>query len=93
MAKEQTVVESLVVRLCEERNLWIVHDSIDINVDEYPQLKGMTQDEMQDYIKQNASDMQAPSSCDWADSLYDALYQQDVVREKDSGGDAFVYFE
>ena len=89
--REETKVETLQVRLCEEQTLWVVRDSIDINVSEYPELEGMTEEEMTEYVKENAQDMAAPSDCDWADSLYDALSQQDVVREKDTNNDTFIY--
>ena len=89
--REEIKVETLKVRLCEEQTLWVVRDSIDINVSEYPELEGMTEEEMTEYVKENAQDMAAPSDCDWADSLYDALSQQDVVREKDTNNDTFIY--
>ncbi len=88
---EATKVETLQVRLCEEQTLWVVRDSIDINVSEYPELEGKTEEEMIEYVKENAYDMAAPSDCDWADSLYDALSQQDVIREKDTNNDTFIY--
>ena len=91
--KEETKVETILVRLCEEQTLWVVRDSIDINVSEYPELEGMTEEEMKDYIKDNAYDMAAPSCCDWAESLYDAISQQDVIREKDTNYDTFIYFD
>ena len=53
----------------------------------------MSEEEMQEYIKDNSSEMAAPSNCNWADSLYDALVQQDVIREKDTNYDTFVYFD
>jgi hypothetical protein len=89
--REEIKVETLQVRLCEEQTLWIVRDSIDISVSEYPELEGMTEEEMTEYVKENSQDMAAPSDCDWADSLYDALSQQDVVREKDTNNDTFIY--
>ncbi len=89
--KEETKVETLKVRLCEEQTLWVVRDSIDIEVSEYPELEGMTEEEMIEYVKENAYDMAAPSYCEWADSLYDALSQQDVIREKDTNNDTFIY--
>jgi len=89
--KQVEKVETLQVRMCEEQTLWVVRDSIDINVSEYPELEGMTEDEMIEYVKENSYDMAAPSGCDWADSLYDALSQQDVIREKDTNNDTFIY--
>lgn len=91
--KREEKVDTLLVRLCEEQTLWIVRESIEINLNEYPELEGMSQDEIQEYIKENASDMASPSNCDWADSLYDAISQKDVVREKETGYETYVYFE
>ncbi len=91
--KREEKVDTLLVRLCEEQTLWIVRESIEINLNEYPELEGMSQDEIQEYIKENASDMTSPSNCDWADSLYDAISQKDVVREKETGYETYVYFE
>lgn len=91
MEKENTKIETLKVRICEEQTLWIVRESIDINVNEYPELNGMTEEEMTEYIKENSYNMPAPSNCDWADSLYDAISQMDVVREKDTGHETFIY--
>jgi hypothetical protein len=91
--QEVSKVDTLLVRICEEQTLWIVRDSININISEYPELEGMSEEEMQEYIKDNSSEMAAPSNCNWADSLYDALVQQDVIREKDTNYDTFVYFD
>ena len=84
---------SLMVRLCESQQMWLVHDSVDIEVSEYPELEGMTEEEMKDYIKENAWSMAAPSSCEWADSLGDAMEQQDIIRDKETDRSSEVYFD
>jgi hypothetical protein len=85
--------KTITVRICEEQTLWVVKDSIDIDLNEYPELKDLSDEDAQKYIEDNRWDMKAPSSCSWADSLGDALDQQDVIREKDTGTETYVEFE
>ena len=84
---------TMTVRVCEEQTNWIVKDSIEIDFSEYPELKDLSDEDAQKYIEDNRWDMKAPSSCDWADSLGDALDGQDVVREKDLGTETFIEFD
>jgi hypothetical protein len=84
---------TMTVRICEEQKNWIVRDSIEIEFSEYPELKDLSDEDAQKYIEDNRWDMKAPSSCDWADSLGDALEQQDIVREKDTGTETFIEFD
>jgi hypothetical protein len=85
-------VKTLSVRVCEEQTLWIVRDSIEINVSEYPELNGMTEDEMVEYIKNNSSEMAAPSGFNtYNNDLSSVLFEQDVVREKDTSNNTFIY--
>lgn len=91
--KTEEKVESITIRRCESQSLWVVRDSIDINISEYPELEGKNLDEIKSYIEENIWDMKAPSNCEWADSLGDAIDQQDVIREKDTGSDYHIYFE
>lgn len=53
----------------------------------------MNEEEIQDYIKEGAWSMTAPSSCDWADSLGDVIEQQDIIREKETDRSSEVYFD
>lgn len=84
---------TMTVRVCEEQKNWIVKDSIEIDFSEYSELKDLSDEDAQKYIEDNRWDMKAPSSCDWADSLGDALDQQDIIREKDLGTETFVEFD
>ena len=58
----------------------LFYRSIKIDVSNYPELEGMTDDEISDYIKENASEMKPTK--DFYDSLYEEIADQDVVREK-----------
>jgi hypothetical protein len=88
----ETTPKTIEVRMTESYSTWVVRESIEINVADYPELEGMTEEEMTDYITSNASDMKA-SNQEYYDSLYEELLQMDVVRDKISGEDSEIIVE
>ncbi len=88
----ETTPKTIEVRMTESYSTWVVHESMEINVSDYPELEGMTEDEMTDYILANASDMKS-SNEEWYDSLYDELLQMDVTREKITGEETEIVVE
>lgn len=89
---EETKTKTIEVRMTESYSTWVVHESLEINVEDYPELEGMTEEEMTDYITSNASEMK-PSNEEWYDSLYDELMQMDVTREKITGEESDIVVE
>lgn len=81
------------VRITESYSTWIVRDNITIDTSSYPELEGMSEEEAQDYIQSNASEMSAPEGYDYCDNLYEALMEQDVVRDKISNEDTEIEFD
>jgi hypothetical protein len=69
----------------------LIYESLDIDVSNYPELAGMTDDEISDYIKENSSEMKPTN--DFYDSLHDELMDQDIVREKIPRVDSEVWAE
>lgn len=59
---------------------WVIREPVEIDTDNYPELEGMSEDEVKEYIRENASEMSPVS--DWAESLMDECLQSDVRREK-----------
>jgi hypothetical protein len=59
----------------------LIYRTLKINVEDYPELEGKSDDEIIDYIKENASKMKATDDESYF-SLYDELQDQDIVREK-----------
>lgn len=57
----------------------IVRESIDINMEDYPELAGMTREEAIDYIEANAWEMAATD--DMFSSLGEQLTDMDISRE------------
>jgi hypothetical protein len=88
----ETTPKTIEVRMTESYSTWVVRESMEINVEDYPELEGMTEEEMTDYIMSNASDMKS-SNEEWYDSLYEELLQMDVVRDKITGEESEIVVE
>lgn len=81
------------VRMTESYSTWIVRDSVTIDTSNYPELEGMSEEDAQDYIQANAYEMSAPEGYDYCDNLYEALMEQDVVRDKITDEDSEISFD
>ena len=68
------------------------HESIEIDIANYPELDGKTDAEIIEYISQNAFNMK-PVNSEWYDSLGEELEDQDVIREKITSTDRDVWAE
>lgn len=88
----ETTPKTIEVRMTESYSTWVVRESMEINVEDYPELAGMTEEEMSDYIMSNASDMK-PTNEEYYESLYEELLQMDVMREKITGEETEVVVE
>jgi hypothetical protein len=87
-----TTTKTISVKMVEYYNTMLVREPVTINVEDYPELNGMSEEEMQEYIKENWSDMK-PTNDEWYDSLYEECSQSDVVREKITGEERECYFD
>ena len=68
----------------ESYTTYVVREPITIDLDDYPELEGMTNDEIVYYLEGNSSDLK-PQNSDSYDSLSDELIDRDVVKEKITG--------
>ena len=92
---EETVVTSpktISVRCVEYYSTMLVREPVTINVEDYPELQGMSEEEMKDYIKENWSDMKSTNE-QWYESLWDECNQSDVTREKITDEESECYFD
>lgn len=82
----------LKVYYTEGYSMYIVKAPVEIDTDDYPELAGLSNDEIAKYITDNAIDMKS-STGDEPDrySLYDECYEEDIVREKETGNE--VHFK
>lgn len=65
----------------ESYTTYIVREGITIDLDDYPELEGMTNEEIVDYLEDNSSDMK-PQNDEFYDSLSDELFEKDIIKDK-----------
>jgi hypothetical protein len=70
------------IRLVEHSSVMNVYDEIELDIDNYPELKDMDEDEILEYINENSSSMSPISDDSYSDNLLDDLQEQDIIREK-----------
>jgi hypothetical protein len=70
------------IRLVEYSSVMNVYDEIELDIDNYPELKDMNEEEILEYINKNSSSMDPISDDSYSDNLLDDLQEQDIIREK-----------
>ena len=65
----------------ESYTTYIVREPITIDLEDYPELEGMTNEEIVDYLDGNSSEMKS-TDLDMYDSLSDELIEKDSIKEK-----------
>ena len=88
----QETVTTISVRMVEYYNTMVVREPVEIKVEDYPELNGMSEEEIQEYISENWSDMK-PTNEEWFESLYEECSQSDVIREKITGEEQECRFD
>jgi len=73
----------------EEFTTYVVREPITIDLDDYPELEGMTNDELITYLEGNSLDMKAQDSDNY-DSLSDELIDMEILQDK-IYGDTYSY--
>ena len=78
----------------EGYSMWIVKKPIEIDTDDYPELKGLSNDEIEKYLTDNATEMKSTSG-DEPDSysLYDECYEQEDIRNKETNNEVSFQIE
>ena len=71
----------------------IYREEITINVDDYPQLEGMTDEEILEFVQFNASDIYKKGDEENGYSLWDEMIEQDIERERIKGEEVDVIIE
>ena len=75
--------KTIKIHQTEAYTTFIVREPITIDLDDYPELDGMTSNEIVDYLEGNSLDMKPTD--DGYESLSDELIEMDILREKISG--------
>jgi hypothetical protein len=85
--------KTITVRMTESYSTWIVRESVELNVEDYPELKGMSQEEMEEYISENWDSMKPTDENSFYDSLLEQCRDADLVRDKITNEDYECRFE
>ena len=70
----------------------VYRESMEIDTDNYPELEGMTEDEISDYIDNNIWDMN-PVNSDLYETLGEELMDKDVENDHIGGEETTFYVE
>jgi hypothetical protein len=73
----------------ESYTTWLVREPIEIDTDNYPELEGMSEDEVKEYIRDNYYEMK-PTNEEWFADLGEELNQMDIRRDKIYGEESDV---
>lgn len=84
-------MENIKVYMTTSHHVTNYHNSLTVNEETHPELKGMTQEEMKTYIMQNAESM-SPID-DSYESLYDELQQSEIQSDHWRNLDEGIEFE
>lgn len=76
----------------ESYTTWLVKEPVEIDTDNYPELDGMSEDEVKEYIRENYWDMK-PTNNEWFENLGEELEQSDVRRDKIYNEESDIIFD
>jgi hypothetical protein len=68
----------------ESFTTYIVREAVTIDLDDYPELEGMTNEEIVDYLDGNSCDMK-PTNEEEHECLSDEVIEKDIIKEKITG--------
>jgi len=72
---------------------YIIREDITIDVNDYSELEGMTDEEIIDYIESNSESMFKKDDEENVYSLWDEMMEQDIRRDKITGEEVGVIIE
>ena len=78
----ETTQKTIAVFATEYYETSITREPIELNIEDYPELEGMTAEEAIDYVESNAWDMKPTNEEYGYDSLAEELNSQDIRRDK-----------
>jgi hypothetical protein len=82
MSEQTETPKSIAVFATEGYSVYIVREPLELIIENYPELEGMTTQEAIDYVESNAWDMKPTNEEDGYDNLAEELNERDIHREK-----------
>lgn len=78
----------------EGYNTWVVKEAVEINTDDYPELNGLSNEEIEKYLTNNADKMKSSEGDDPNSySLYDECMDQEDKRVKEYNNEVSFQIE
>jgi hypothetical protein len=75
-------------------NTFISKEYIEIDTNNYPELDGLSEDEISDYLQKNASSMKSTDGDEPNRySLFDEIYEQEDAYSKEKNNESFIRVE
>jgi hypothetical protein len=71
---------------------WLVREPVQIDTNNYPELEGLSDEEVKEYIRENSYDMR-PTNEEWYESLGEELDDMEVRRDKIYNQESDIIFE
>lgn len=71
---------------------WICREPIEVDTDNYPELEGMSEDDIKEYIRENSYDMKSTNE-DWYENLGEELMASDIRRDKINNEEMSIIFD
>lgn len=89
---EELKFESVEVSVYESYSVYQRRKPLTINISDYPELEGMNEDQIQEYIMNNGWEMK-PMNSDVYENLMDELKEQDIEWDEIDNNDFNIIVE
>lgn len=86
-------MDTITFGIYEKYETIVSREPITINISDYPELEGKTQEEIINYLIENYYSMKPSKNSEYLASLYDELMEQDIIREKFNDERTELYFD
>ena len=86
-------MDTITFGIYEKYETIVSREPITINISDYPELEGKTQEEIINYLIENYFSMKPSKNSEYLASLYDELMEQDIIREKFNDERTELYFD
>jgi len=67
--------------------------NITLNLEDYPQLKDKSEEELKEFLKENFGSLKPTNPSEYLASLYDELMEQEIIVEKNTDETYELWFE
>jgi hypothetical protein len=86
-------METITFGIVETYSTFVSREPVTINISDYPELEGKTEEEIKEYIINNYDNMKPSTKSDYLASLYDELMEQEIIKEKITDETIEIWFE